>query len=239
VHDEQVTTAASPPGPAASELGPLSPELALVDPELARSARALLPDSPRIEPPRDVAAPLAPDRTNVDPVHETLAESSTHRRTRIPAATVTGCFVLAVLLTLVARHEAMPASQQLGRVVPSSTVATPAPPATTEKAAPAVPTTVPAEPTPAPRDGETFVWPSRADASAYEFQLFRREQRIFRARRTVPRLDLPLRWRQNGRLYELTPGEYRWYVWPISRRTGRQQDVAIVQAKLLIEAPQE
>jgi hypothetical protein len=237
-----MTTAAAASESGASQLEPISPELALVDPDLARSARALLPDFPRAEPARSardaVSGASGSDPSLPIPARAGHGDDTAHRR-RIPAVTVAGWIVFALLLTLVARHEAQPGSREPRRVVAPPTVTVPVPVPPAKDPDPASATTAPATPSPASEDGQTFVWPARRDAAAYEFQLFRREQRIFRARRTVPRLDLPLRWRQNGRLYELTPGEYRWYVWPISRRTGREQDVAIVQAKLLIEAPQE
>jgi hypothetical protein len=99
----------------------------------------------------------------------------------------------------------------------------PAPPATTSE---------PAAPVP---PGQTFVWAAAPGSAAYEFQLFRGNARIFRARALEPRLELPGRWRQGGRTQTLTPGTYRWYVWPISSRTKQQSDVAIVQARLVIE----
>ena len=79
------------------------------------------------------------------------------------------------------------------------------------------------------------VTPATPGASAYEFQLFQSGERIFRARVAEPRLALPGRWRQNGRPYALVPGDYRWYVWPVSSQTKRQSSVATVQAKLVIE----
>ena len=50
-----------------------------------------------------------------------------------------------------------------------------------------------------------------------------------------PRLALPGRWRQDGRPYALVPGDYRWYVWPVSGKTKRQSSVASVRAKLVVE----
>ena len=82
--------------------------------------------------------------------------------------------------------------------------------------------------------GQTFVWVAAPGASAYEFQLFQSGERIFRTRVVKPRLVLPGRWRQDGRPYALVPGDYRWYVWPVSSQTKRQSAVATVQAKLAI-----
>ena len=47
-----------------------------------------------------------------------------------------------------------------------------------------------------------------------------------------PILELGSTWRFEGRLVHLTPGSYRWYVWPVTK-TGRATE-AVVQAKLSI-----
>ena len=52
-----------------------------------------------------------------------------------------------------------------------------------------------------------------------EFQLFQGGERVYRARVQEARLELPGRWRQDGRPHALLPGSYRWYVWMISKRT--------------------
>jgi hypothetical protein len=83
--------------------------------------------------------------------------------------------------------------------------------------------------------GQTFEWVAAPEAGAYEFQLFRGNARVFRARVAEPRLELPAQWRHAGKAEALTPGTYRWYVWPVSARTKRQAAVAIVQARLVIE----
>jgi hypothetical protein len=70
---------------------------------------------------------------------------------------------------------------------------------------------------------------------AYEFELFQAGERVFRTRLDRPRLELPGRWRWSGLPHALVPGSYRWYVWPISRRTNQQSTVAVVQARLVIE----
>jgi hypothetical protein len=113
------------------------------------------------------------------------------------------------------------------QTTPAQTVPQAAPPPTEPKV-----TTPPAVAAP---PGQTFVWVAAAEAGAYEFQLFRGNERVFRARVTEPRLDLPGRWRHADKAESLTPGTYRWYVWPVSARTKRQAAVAIVQARLVIE----
>ena len=52
-------------------------------------------------------------------------------------------------------------------------------------------------------------------------------------RETVrPTLELGTSWRHEGRVVRLTPGQYRWYVWPVT--SGGRAAKAIVQARLAI-----
>ena len=202
------------------ELEPLSPELALVDPELARAARELLPDRPRF------AAHAA--------VPAVFVERLDHRSEPTPGGrlgrflSVAALVALGAMLTLlVGRAPLRPqirsvAGVEHSTVTPATPVQRPAKPASSPVHSP-------------PLAGQTFVWVATPGASAYEFQLFQSGERIFRARVAEPRLALPGRWRQNGRPYALVPGDYRWYVWPVSSQTKRQSSVAIVQAKLVIE----
>lgn len=217
------------------ELYPISPELALIDPELARAARALLPDRPRF-----AAVPVPLDEVVFDEVAlvERLdAPSQPVRRGRLGRLlTLAGLLGLGVGLTLlvgpaptqtqVSPQTRSAAGAERAAAIPS----TPSPqaqrPATSAPSAP-----VHAAPLP----GQTFVWVAAPGSSAYEFQLFRSGEQIYRARVTQPRLVLPGRWRQDGRPHALVPGDYRWYVWPVSTQTKRKASVATVQAKLVIE----
>jgi hypothetical protein len=81
---------------------------------------------------------------------------------------------------------------------------------------------------------QTFSWVPAPNASAYEFQLFRGAQRVFRARVEQPRVELPRRWRERDRAQTLEPGNYVWYVWSVSRRTNQQAAAAIVRARLVV-----
>ena len=231
-------------------LGPISPELVLVDPVLARAARALLPDLPRVAP-----SSLQPVVKRVlSSIEPTVAEPTPPSGRR--PGFVTGIAVglgAAALVGLLLRSDERPTPQQVEIVaspaptVPTTTAkptapgaTTPAPSPTPSPVATTPPSTAPTETTangaadPAP-PSQTFVWATEPNAAAYEFQLFRGSDRIFRARVTEPRLELPGRWRRAGRTYELTPGSYRWYVWPVSRQTRRQAAVATVQARLVVE----
>ena len=63
---------------------------------------------------------------------------------------------------------------------------------------------------------QTFTWVASPGAAAYEFQLFRGATRIYRARLTEPRVYIPATSNRTGQSYALTPGSYRWYVWPVA-----------------------
>jgi large repetitive protein len=72
----------------------------------------------------------------------------------------------------------------------------------------------------APRGGARLtkppllVWRKVARAGYYNVQLFRGKQKILSAWPTRARLRLQARWKFAGRVRRLTPGAYRWYVWP-------------------------
>ena len=58
-----------------------------------------------------------------------------------------------------------------------------------------------------------LVWAPRKGASYYNVQLIR-DRRVLSAWPTRPSLQLERTWVSKGRRYRLTPGVYRWYVWP-------------------------
>jgi hypothetical protein len=72
----------------------------------------------------------------------------------------------------------------------------------------------------APRDGArlsrppVLAWARIAEASYYNVQLWRGSIKILSAWPTKTRLTLARRWQYGGRRFSLTPGTYRWYVWP-------------------------
>jgi len=194
----------------------VSPELALVDPDLARKLRANNPPLRPVVATVPVQASsvgtlrqeLEPQRPEIEPMPR---QPAPERGPRFRKLRVIGFVAMGALLTVLVRSEAPPA----GAAAPTGTGAGVA-------AAPA---------------GQTFVWAADPSAAAYEFQLFRGDARLYRARVTAPRLVLPGRWRQGSHSYGLTAASYRWYVWPISARTGSRGSVATVQAALVVARP--
>jgi HYR domain len=59
-----------------------------------------------------------------------------------------------------------------------------------------------------------LVWLASPGAAYYNVQLWRGARKIFTAWPLPTRLALPRQWRFEGRRFSLTPGAYRWYVWP-------------------------
>ncbi len=86
----------------------------------------------------------------------------------------------------------------------------------------------------APASGETrrFAWAPVAGAVGYHVELFRGNDRVLAQDTKEPVLELAPSWRYEGRTVTLTPGEYRWYVWPVTA-SGRGAE-AVVQAKLTV-----
>jgi hypothetical protein len=77
-----------------------------------------------------------------------------------------------------------------------------------------------------------FAWPPVVGATGYHVELFNGPALVFRNETTKPEILIPRRWRLDGRLRRLEPGEYRWYVWPVVN--GQRKASAIVQAKLVV-----
>jgi hypothetical protein len=84
-------------------------------------------------------------------------------------------------------------------------------------------------PRPEPR---RFAWAPTQDASAYHMELFRNETRVFAADTKEPQIEVPAHWVVNGRRHALSPGEYRWFVWPVV--SGVRASSATVQTTLTI-----
>jgi hypothetical protein len=87
----------------------------------------------------------------------------------------------------------------------------------------------------ATRGPRAFIWAPVPGAAFYEFELFRKQTKIFEARPTDTRVALPTRWVYRRRRFFLMPGHYRWIVRPAfgSRRRG-QLGRPVVLAKLAV-----
>ena len=59
----------------------------------------------------------------------------------------------------------------------------------------------------------TLRWGPVRGAGYYNVQLFRGSKRIYSAWPKMHQLGLPASWKWSGRVFRLTTGRYRWYVW--------------------------
>ena len=72
----------------------------------------------------------------------------------------------------------------------------------------------------APRNGSRIAaptvlrWLAVPVARYYNVQVYRAGRKVLSAWPGDPRYRLRAQWRFDGRRYRLTPGHYRWYVWP-------------------------
>jgi hypothetical protein len=58
------------------------------------------------------------------------------------------------------------------------------------------------------------MWAAIPGATYYNVQLWRNATKIHSTWPIKTRLALPLRWKYDGHRRSLSPGTYRWYVWP-------------------------
>lgn len=125
----------------------------------------------------------------------------------------------------------------------------PSPPQTTAKpTSPAVTTQPPVAratttATAAPQAGisgaassRLLAWAPVANASGYAVEITRNGESVFSATTSVPHVLIPSRWRHAGSNVTLSPGTYRWYVWPVVRSgtTTRRSPAAVVASNLEI-----
>jgi hypothetical protein len=111
---------------------------------------------------------------------------------------------------------------------PKPAKATSTPPRATKPAATRPAATKPA----AVAEPRRFAWAPVDGAVAYHVELFRGSDRVFARDTSEPVLELGPTWRHEGKTVALTPGTYRWYVWPVTK-SGRATQ-AVVQAKLTV-----
>jgi len=80
---------------------------------------------------------------------------------------------------------------------------------------------------------KTFAWLKVAGAAGYRVAFFKPGGAILFRDTKTPQLTVPGTWRYQGKRETLSPGRYRWYVWPLDAR-GRPSTRAIVNSALVI-----
>jgi hypothetical protein len=81
-------------------------------------------------------------------------------------------------------------------------------------------------------DVRRLAWAPVAGAVGYHVELLRGSERVLVTQTTKPELELGPNRRYAGHVVRLTPGTYRWYVWPVTK-TGRAAQT-VVQAQLSV-----
>jgi len=92
----------------------------------------------------------------------------------------------------------------------------------------------PADPVPGSVSGgaRRFAWAPVKAAEGYHVELYRGSDRVFAGESRVPTISVPARWTYAGKTRTLAPGDYRWYVWPVT--SGTRGVNAIVQTTLVV-----
>jgi hypothetical protein len=240
---------------------PLTPELALVDPHLAEWARDQLPEAGLTESTRtafggstgSTVAPLTLGVPQERPTMQVLGRPPLHHSPERDASpggsplpnNARRTWLRAVSLVLIgvglmfALGSASPEDDVVGSTRSNviahtnSTAAGSAKPASHSDGIGS-----PSQSAPRPGQIQTprvFIWAPVHGAAFYEFELFRRQVKIFEARSTDTRVALPTHWLYRGRRFFLVPGHYRWVVRPAvgSRRRG-ELGSPVVLAKLAV-----
>ena len=78
--------------------------------------------------------------------------------------------------------------------------------------------------------GRDFAWAPVKGASRYDVQIRRAGKIIYSATTSAPHVRIPREWRRSGRTFVLSPGTYRWYVWPVVGAGARGRRGAAVVA---------
>ena len=77
-----------------------------------------------------------------------------------------------------------------------------------------------------------FAWAPVDGAVAYRVELFRGDEQVLEVRTKAPAYELASSWRHAGKTERLSPGGYKWYVWPVFSSGPAAQ--AVVQARLTV-----
>jgi hypothetical protein len=194
-------------------LGPISPELVLIDPELAHRARALLPELPSSGMLRSTGVVASGARASA-PSTGSFSISRSISRPR-PGAVVVAAALLAVTVYTVGLRAHDMSRREATTLLRAPVAAEPMPPVAdaatlTHGSSPRLSAT-PRTSVDAPR----FVWPRYPRAAGYRLALFRAGREIFEHDVAVTSFEFPTAWTYDGRFERLTPGAYRWIVWPL------------------------
>jgi len=206
---------------------PVSPELMLVDPAPAVRAVPAVRVPKRSAPRRllvGAVAALALSATAGSGVFVGLLSSS-HREAALSDAVATPPPPIPPTPTHADVPKAANPSAPTTPTIPPK-VAAAAVPKTANPAVPATPTSsrtrtaavAPQAGVNGAPSGRSLAWAPVANASAYAVEISRNGESVYSATTSVPHVRVPNRWRRDGRTMTLSPGTYRWYVWPIFRR---------------------
>ena len=215
---------------------------------LTRTTRAS--DVPVSPSPTSVPVPVAvPDWDAAMRSLVVRARAANRQHPRYLQSAVAAVVILIVLLVDV--HVQLGRPSEAGERLEGAPVTVPAPveppavePVTTASPKPASPVkpapvkpgrSVPTAPRPTADAVRRFAWAPVAGASAYRFELFRGSARVFTAETARPQLAIPPSWINGATRQSLRPGEYRWYVWPVT--AGVRASQAAVQSTLVVPAP--
>jgi hypothetical protein len=223
----------------------VSPELVLVDPVLAAEERLRLPERPATPRVLTRAEPLSGDRPETSIRMPAVKEG---REVRVPGSIPTRhswrrlaavAVFIVFALTLLDVHVDVgrtPGAAESSLIVPPAAEPSAQPGTTTAEpsAQPGTTTARPSKPAPAPArpSARRFAWAPVAEADSYRVELFRGDVRVFAGSSKEAQLTVPPSWTLEGKRRSLTPGEYRWYVWPVT--AGRRAQNAVVQATLTV-----
>ena len=81
--------------------------------------------------------------------------------------------------------------------------------------------------------GRSFAWAPVERASEYDVEIRRNGEVVYTATTSVPHVRVPAQWERGGLKLTLSPGAYRWYVWPVLGAGGRR-GAAVVATTFLI-----
>jgi hypothetical protein len=231
-------TVRSPGAAPAETIDVLSPELVLVDPSLRETWQRLVEDygpSPQVaSDPASLVDETAAVRTLARVALDADVGRSRKpvRRTRplrVVAAAAAAAAAGAIVFLAVDIGRGVDEPPAAGDVALSvATLGVESVPRELALRSPA-PAGVTTQPGPAAR---RFVWAPVEDAAGYHVELFLGGARVFARNTTGAAIEIPAKWRFDGRPHELEAVAYDWYVWPIV--AGKRSPTAVVQATLVV-----